>query len=188
MDNYFKKEIKYKFLNETLSFDVAESLFSTFQIDHGSDVLIRAIDKTSAENILDIGCGYGFLGICLARKFLNAKVTALDRDLLAVKYANHNAQKNNLKNFAAIGSLATEKVSDQKFDLIVSNIPAKISDQAITEEFLLAPLQLLSENGEYWIVIVNALNRFVIKLVNQNKIKAKLIRKRSGHIVYKLKV
>ena len=187
MDSYFKKEIKYKFLDETLSFDVAESLFSTFDIDHGSDVLIRAIDTASPQEILDIGCGYGILGICLAKKFPDAQVTAVDRDLLAVKYSNHNAAKNNAKNFSAIPSLATEQVKDKKFDLIVSNIPAKISEQAILEEFLIQPLSLLNPNGEYWIVIVNALNRHILKLVNQDKIKAKLIRRRSGHIVYKVK-
>ena len=43
MDVYFKKEITYVFKDQEFKFDVAETLFSTFDIDHGTDILIRAI-------------------------------------------------------------------------------------------------------------------------------------------------
>jgi len=70
MDIYFKKEIIYKFEGKELRFYVGETLFSTFDIDHGTDIFLRSIaPKNSPKTILDIGCGYGPIGISLATKF-----------------------------------------------------------------------------------------------------------------------
>lgn len=184
MDVYFKKEITYPFAEGKFKFDIGETLFSTFGLDHGTDVLLRSIDFKGAKTILDIGCGYG-PGIILAKTNPQAKVTLVDRDLLAVRYANQNIRKNDVNNAIALGSVGMEQIQDQTFDLIVSNIPAKIGDKAITEEFILTPLAHLSPGGELWAVVVNTLNRLIPKIGRQNNLKFKEIRKRSGHTVYK---
>jgi 16S rRNA (guanine1207-N2)-methyltransferase len=187
MDVYFKKEISYKFGEENFVFEVAETLFSTFDIDHGTDILIRAITFNSPRSILDIGCGYGPLGIILAKNNPQAEAIMVDKDLLAIAYTRNNIIKNNVKNAVALGSLGVDAVKDKKFDLVVSNIPAKIGDKAISKEFILEPYKLLNPNGEYWIVVVSALNRLIPKVCALNKIKVKKIRKRRGHTVYRLK-
>lgn len=186
MDIYFKKEITYPFKGHTFIFDLAHNLFSTFDVDHGTDILLRAIDTKDPKTILDIGCGYGAIGIVLAHTYTNAEVTLVDRDLLAVRYATTNIQKNNLSNAQAVGSIGLENLSDQKFDLIVSNIPAKIGDDAITKEFILDPVHHLNPGGEYWIVVVNALNRLIPSVARKHNLNCKEIRKRNGHTVYKL--
>jgi len=187
MDVYFKKEISYSFEGEEYKFDVANTLFSTFDLDHGTDILIRAITFKKVKSILDIGCGYGPLGIILAKNNPKAKVVMLDKDLLAVRYTKYNIKKNNIKNAVALCSLGIEGVKEESFDLIVSNIPAKIGDEAIAKEFILDPYKLLNPNGEYWIVVVSALNRLIPKVCSLNNIKIKKIRKRKGHTVYRLK-
>ena len=187
MDIYFKKDITYAFAGNTFTFSIANSLFSTFDLDHGTDVLIRAITPSSPKSILDIGCGYGPLGIMLARINPEAQVTMVDRDLLAVRYANINVERNGLTNAKAIGSVGIEAVKDQTFDLIVSNIPAKIGDEAITEEFILAPYSLLSPGGEYWIVVVSALNRLIPRVGKDEKLNIKEIKRRKGHTVYRIR-
>jgi 16S rRNA G1207 methylase RsmC len=186
-DSYYKKTIPFKQDNIQLEFDLAETLFSTFQIDYGSAVLIRNVDFKDPKTILDIGCGYGTLGVYLAAKYSSAEITAVDRDLLAVKYSNLNAAKNKLKNYKALGSLGVEEVKDQKFDLIVSNVPAKIGEDAIEEEFMVRPMQLLNPGGEYWIVIMTALNRFIPKFAAKHDLKLKEMKRRNGHIVYRLR-
>lgn len=186
MDMYFKKEIVYPFKGQELKFDIAETLFSTFDIDHGTDVLIRAIEAENPKSILDIGCGYGPLGITLAKTNPQAEVVLVDRDLLAVRYTKYNIEKNKVVNAAALGSLGVEAVKDKTFDLIVSNIPAKIGDEAIAEEFIVKPYSLLNLEGEYWIVVVSALNRLIPKVCALHNIKLIKIRKRSGHTVYKI--
>lgn len=187
MDVYFKKEIIYSFGKEIFKFDVAETLFSTFFIDHGTDILIRGITSGKPKSVLDLGCGYGPLGIILAKNNPQAEVVMVDKDLLAVRYAKYNIAKNNITNVIALASLGVEGVKDKTFDLIVSNIPAKIGDEAIAKEFILDPYKLLNPNGEYWIVVVSALNRLVPKVCSLNNITMKEIRKRKGHTVYKIK-
>lgn len=187
MDVYFKKEITYKFADTEFRFDIANTLFSTFDLDHGTDILIRAIMPSSPKTILDLGCGYGPLGIMLAKVNPNAKVYMVDRDLLAVRYAAYNIKRNNVPNAAVLGSLGVEQVKDKTFDLIVANIPAKIGDDAITQEFILDPYHHLNPGGEYWFVIVTALNHLVPLVARRHDLHLKEIRKRNGHVVYMLK-
>ncbi len=188
MDAYFKKEIIYSFEGRKYLFDIGETLFSTFDIDHGTDILIRSITpEINPKNILDLGCGYGPIGITLAGKFSDSKVEMLDRDLLAVRYANRNIIKNGIKNALAIGSVGLESVSGKNYDLIVSNIPAKIGDEAISQEFILEPYNHLNPGGELWLVVVNALNRLIPKICSKNDLRLKEIRNRSGHTVYRIK-
>lgn len=148
MDVYFKKEISYSFGKEEFKFDVANTLFSTFDLDHGTDILIRAIITNKPKSILDLGCGYGPLGIILAKNNPQAEVVMVDKDLLAVRYTKYNIAKNNITNAIVLGSLGIEEVKEKTFDLIVSNIPAKIGDEAIVKEFIVDPYKLLNPNGE----------------------------------------
>ena len=111
---YFKKEISYSFEGEEFRFDVANTLFSTFELDHGTDLLIRAITFKKAKSILDLGCGYGPLGIMLAKNNPKAKVVMTDKDLLAVRYAQYNIKKNNIKNAIALCSLGVEEAKEYK--------------------------------------------------------------------------
>ena len=179
MDVYYKKDITYSFAGQEFSFAIANTLFSTFDLDHGTDILIRAIVPNNPKSILDIGCGYGSLGIMLAKTNPQAEIVMVDRDLLAVRYANYNIAKNKITNAIAIGGLGIESVKDKTFDLIVSNIPAKIGDEAITQEFILDPIARLNPQGELWIVVVNKLNRLIPRLGGQE------VRNRKGHTVYK---
>ncbi len=170
-----------------LVFNVAETLFSTFDVDHGTDILIRSIDVKEPKTILDIGCGYGPIGITLAKKYPGAQVTMIDRDLLAVRYSQLNIKENNIGNAEVLGSVGLEAVANKKFDLIVSNIPAKIGDDAITQEFILESFKHLNPNGELWLVVVNALNHLIPKIEVLPSLKMREVRKRNGHTVYKIK-
>jgi 16S rRNA G1207 methylase RsmC len=186
MDAYFKKEIIYPYKGIKFVFDVGITLFSSFAIDHGTDMLVRHMTLNNPKTILDIGCGYGPIGIILAKTNPNAQVTMLDADLLAVRYANINIKKNYVANAVAIGSVGMEQVLDKNFDLIVSNVPAKIGDEAITEEFILTPLAHLNSGGELWIVVVSALNHLIPRVGLKNHLDMKLIKKRSGHSLYRI--
>ncbi len=186
-DVYFKKTIEYPFQGQKFEFDVAETLFSTFAIDHGTDILIRAIVSNKPKTILDLGCGYGPLGIILAKTNSQAEVTMVDSNLLAVRYTKYNLEKNNITNATVLGSVGLEAANDKVFDLIVSNIPAKIGDGAIKRDFILIPYAHLNPGGEMWVVVVSALNRLIPKVCAENDIKVYEIRKRHGHTVYQIK-
>ena len=72
-------------------------------------------------------------------------------------------------------------------DVIVSNIPAKIGDDAIEQKFILEPLERLRPGGEFWFVVVSGLNRLIPKIGTRNHLYLKAIKKRSGHTVYRLR-
>lgn len=186
LDVYYKKRIEYVCKNERFVFDVAHTLFSSFKVDDGTDLLLRTIDSEPPRTILDIGCGCGVIGIVLARRFPSAQVLMVDRDLLAVRYARHNAALNGVANVTVVGSVGMEHVPDEPFDLIVSNVPAKIGDEAIEQEFLLAPLARLRPGREYWFVVVSGLNRLIPRLGVRHNLKLKQVKKRSGHAIYRL--
>lgn len=183
-DVYFKKRIDYFCRGQRFSFDVAHTLFSSHQIDEGTDLFLRTIDVAQPERILDIGCGCGVIGIVLARLFPHAQVLLADRDLLAVRYARHNALLNRTPNVDVIGSVGLEHVPDEPFDLVTANIPAKIGDEAITREFVLDPLARLRPGGDYWFVVVSGLNRLIPGIGAEHRLKLKQVKKRAGHAVY----
>lgn len=185
-DVYFKKEITYSFNKKEFKFDVGYTLFSSFDLDHGTDILLRNLDLGNPKTILDMGCGYGPIGVILAHTYPEAKVTMVDKDLLAVRYAKINAEKNGVKNIEALGSIAMENVLDKKYDAIITNLPAKIGDDAIEKDFILTPLEHLNEDGALWMVVVSGLNRLIPKLARTHELKLKEVKRRSGHIVYRI--
>ena len=187
MEFYFKKEIIYPYKGIKFTFDVAHTLFSTFAIDHGTDMLIRHMVLHHPKTILDLGCGYGPIGIILAKTNPDTQVTMVDCDLLAARYTNININKNKVTNATAFGSVGMEAVKDKKFDVIITNIPAKIGDAAITQEFILTPYAHLNPGGELWLVVVNALNRLIPQVASKNNLDITLVRKRSGHSLYRIK-
>jgi 16S rRNA G1207 methylase RsmC len=187
-DVYHKKRIDYSLRGQRFAFDVAHTLFSTFEVDDGTDLLLRSVEPANPapEQILDLGCGAGVIGISIARRFPEAHVTMADKDLLAVRYARHNAALNGVANIAVLGSVGLSEVPPGPYDLIFSNIPAKVGDEAIEQEFVLGPLGRLRPGGEYWFVVVSGLNHLIPKLGPRHNLKLKEIKKRSGYTVYRL--
>lgn len=191
-DVYFKKTIPFDLDGQHFEFDVSQMLFSSFQIDSGTSLLLRTINADNNDDaprsILDLGCGYGPLGIVLARRYPDARVTLVDADLLAVRYARHNCELNGVHAAAElVGSVGLEHAPPGPYDLIVSNIPAKVGDAAIEQDFILGPLDRLSHDGAYWFVVVSALNRLIPKLGRTHRLDLKQMGKRSGHSVYRLR-
>ncbi len=182
-DPYFKKRISFDDRGVRLEFDVAHTLFSSHEIDQGTALLLRTIEVSAPRRVLDLGCGYGALGVTLARRHPEAEVVLVDSDLLAVRYAQHNCELNGVTNARVVASLGLEEVAGE-FDLIVANIPAKIGDAAIEREFLLAPLARLTADGAYWFVVVSGLNRLIPKVATRHHLRLRAMKKRVGHTVY----
>ncbi len=184
MDPYFKKQISYKHAGQDYTFDVGNTLFSSFDVDEGTDVFLRFLQPETPNLILDLGCGYGPIGIILARRFPEARVIMADKDLLAVRYARRNIELNQVGNAEVVGSVGMQALPDVPYDLIVSNIPAKIGDTAIESEFLLEPYHRLAPGGSYWFVVVSGLNHLIPRLGQRHQLRMKEVKKRAGHSVY----
>ena len=186
-DPYLKKRVALALEGETLEFEVAHTLFATHEVDIGSKLLLRCLEPAQApRRILDLGCGYGVLGIALARRYPEADVVMADSNLLAVRYARRNAALNGAANAEVVGSVGLEGVPERSYDLIVANVPAKIGDAAIEAEFIDGPRGRLTTDGSYWFVAVSGLNHLLKRIAGRGGAPLRQVRKRSGHTVYRV--
>ena len=187
-DVYFKKRINYALLGQPFAFDVAELLFSSHEVDTGSQFLLRKLLATelNPRSILDLGCGYGVLGIVLASRFPDARVVLSDKDLLAVHYTEHNILLNGNTNARVFGSIGIDHLPPAEYDLIVSNIPGHIGDVAIEHDFLLRPLERLVRGGTYAFVVVNPLRELVEDVAQRHELALEMLGDRTAHAVYRI--
>jgi len=187
-DLYFKKHIDYAINRQRFAFDAADLLFSTYSIDSGTQFLLRymlaGIDNP--RSILDLGCGYGVIGIVLARFYPASHVVMVDKDLLAIRYTKHNAELNEVENTEVFPSIGTEGIKGRTFDLITSNVPGHIGEKAIECDFLIKPMDLLNPGGAYWFVVVTPLVELIERVANQHDLPLEEIAKRPQHRVYKI--
>lgn len=188
-DIYFKKRLHYALHRQQFVFDTGELLFSTDEIDQGTQLLLRhVIDATpAARTVLDIGCGYGVIGVVLARLHPAAQVVLCDKDLLAVRYSRHNIALNQIPNAEVVASIGVGSVPQQPYDLILSNIPGHIGERAIQTDFVLGPLALLAPNGSYWVVVVTPLIALLERIRDEHQLVIEEIARRKTHGVYQIR-
>lgn len=175
---YKHKDIPFYYRKKSFNFSSSLNLFSSYKIDKGTRILIDSIvnnykkyinnDNENSKSILDLGCGYGVIGIVLTKIFDNIKVTFSDRSYLALIFTEYNAIKNNMYNYNIISSLGYINIGNKKFDMIISNIPAKAGEKPI-EYFLINAYKYLNENGTVAIVVVNPRKELVEGILCNNK-------------------
>src|SRR3989338_9294100 len=85
IDAYFKKTVGLRIFDRDLEFRVSQELFSSDVVDAGTKLLLKSL-AVKAQKILDLGCGYGVLGVALAAADESRDIHLVDRDALAVEY------------------------------------------------------------------------------------------------------
>lgn len=138
-------------------------LFSPRAIDDGSRLLLRHVEVAADADCLDLGCGYGVLGVVLARLAPQGHTTLVDKDFVAVDYARRNLAGNGLANGEALLSNGFDAVRERRFDLIVANLPAKVGKELLTI-YLHDARATLRPGGALWMVTVTGLRRFIERM------------------------
>jgi len=135
-------------------------LFSPRRVDEGSRLLLRHIKVAPDETLLDLGCGYGAVGLTLAKLAPRGRAHLVDKDFVAVRYAQKNIELNGLTNAVAYLSNGFDDVGDVGFTTIVANLPAKVG-----KELLLLLLHdarsHLAVGGQLVVVTITGLRQFI---------------------------
>jgi len=134
-----------------LAFETTQSLFSPSQIDKGTLAMLDIIHFTPEDKVLDLGCGYGVVGIVAAKHTTPGNVFMSDSDKIAVKYASKNAARNNIQGINIIQSNAYENINQTGFTIIASNPPYH-ADFSVPKLFIEKGFNRLAIGGRFYMV------------------------------------
>ncbi|MEE9309990.1 MAG: methyltransferase [Cocleimonas sp.] len=162
LDEY-RQDIKFTatLCDQSLNFSTTWGIFSPREIDDGTQLLMKYLKVNSDDDCFDLGCGYGPIGLTLAKLAPNGETLLVDKDFMAVEYSNKNAVLNNINNAKAILSNGFQQVdSTKRFNVIVSNVPAKVGKEMMSL-MLHDAHQHLKEDGKLYLVTVNGLRQYM---------------------------
>jgi 16S rRNA (guanine1207-N2)-methyltransferase len=149
------KEQTFEFVlrGRTFTFVTDRGVFSKERIDFGSVLLIETMDIQDGMNVLDVGCGYGPIGLTAATLTPTGKVKMIDINERAVSLARKNLEMNHINNGEVVLSDLFSSIEDEeRFDVIVTNPPIRAGKKIVHEIFEQA-CQHLEKGGSLWVVI-----------------------------------
>lgn len=161
--NLWRNDIRFSqnVLGSPFNFTTTWGIFSPEKLDDGSLMLLDYIDFQDDDSSIDLGCGYGVLGMTAARECPNGKHTLIDKDFMAVEYAKKNCQANGLHNVDVHLSNGFNHVNqDKTFSLVMSNLPAKVGKEQ-HYLYLLDAYNRMEEGGRFYVVTINGLRQFM---------------------------
>jgi len=123
------KNITFLINGIKLEFYTDAGVFSKTKVDYGSEILIQSLPELSGR-VLDLGCGYGAIGISLAKLNTKAQIAMADINERAVELAVRNIERNQIKNAYAFVSNGFKNIHDQ-FNAIVCNPPIRAGKKVI---------------------------------------------------------
>ena len=147
-----KKLITIKFKDKYYKVYTNNGVFSKDKLDYGTKLLLENITENNLEgDILDLGCGYGIIGIVLASTYPNTQIDMCDITDRAVNLSKENTKNLNLNNTNIIKSDIYENI-DKKYNYIITNPPIR-AGKDILRKFLFGAKDYLEDNGELWFVM-----------------------------------
>jgi len=155
-----------KLRGQELTFHTTWGLFSPREIDEGSRLLLDHVEVGAADDCLDLGCGYGAIGLTLARLAPDGQTTLVDKDFVAIDYCRKNMALNRIDNAEALLSNGFNAIRERRFDLVASNIPAKVGNELMTLFFHDAWRQL-NPGGRLYVVTINGLREYIKRTFKQ---------------------
>ncbi|HEV4660399.1 16S RNA G1207 methylase RsmC [Streptococcus pneumoniae] len=142
-------ELRVDLLGEKMTFLTDAGVFSKKIVDFGSQLLLKCLEVNQGETVLDVGCGYGPLGLSLAKAY-GVQATMVDINTRALDLARRNAEKNNAK--ATIFQSNIYEQVEGHFDHVISNPPIRAGKQVV-HEIIEKSKDFLETCGDLTIVI-----------------------------------
>lgn len=141
-------------------FHTTWGIFSPRNIDEGTLLLLKYLEINEDDDCLDLGCGYGPIGLTMAKLAPKGSTILVDKDFKAVEYSNINAELNQVKNAEALLSNGFDQISKCKFDVVVSNVPAKVGNEMLSL-FLHDAYKQMKPGGRIYVVTITGLRKYI---------------------------
>ncbi len=144
-------ECEYVYRGERLRFVTDAGVFSKGEVDTGTQLLLEALPEEMSGEILDLGCGWGVIGISIAKTWPECRVTMADVNLRALELSRENAKKNHTE-VECVESNGMAALTGRAFDAVVTNPPIRAGKQVIYQMFADAA-KSLKPGGVLYLVI-----------------------------------
>lgn len=147
------KEIHYTFRRKVLTFLTDSQVFSRDHVDFGTSLLIQTMELGEEDLVLDLGAGYGPIGIAAALLATRGKVILSELNERAVDLARRNLQLNGIKNAEVFQSDGVSALpAELIFDSVLTNPPIRAGKKTVFR-FYEEAFSRLKEGGALWVVI-----------------------------------
>ena len=148
-----RREIAYFFQGRTYQFTTDDGVFSKSEVDFGTHTLLKAIaeEEPLSGRVLDMGCGWGVIGIVLKGMYPDLDVTVSDVNPRALELAELNSRRNNAP-VTAVCSDGLESLAEEQFSAIITNPPIRAGKKTVYRMFEEAYAHL-ADGGVFYAVI-----------------------------------
>lgn len=178
------KEYSTDILDVKLKFKTDNGVFSKDKLDFGTRTLLESLPLDELNgNVLDIGCGYGPIGIYL-KKATSCNVDMCDVNKRAIHLANMNAKLNNVD----VNIFESDVYSNinKKYNFIVTNPPIRVGKE-ILYSIVMGAKDYLLDNGEMFLVIHKDQGAKSMLFDLQKVYNAEVIKKNKGFFIIRCK-
>jgi 16S rRNA (guanine1207-N2)-methyltransferase len=146
-----KTKISVSFFNKNFEIITASGIFSVGRVDKGTQILLNNCIIEDNKKVLDLGCGYGIVGISIANAFDKCNVVMCDVNKRAIAISKENIKLNKLENINVFLSNGFENIND-KFDYILLN-PPQSAGKDICLKMIEDSFKHLNKNGLLEVVV-----------------------------------
>ncbi len=143
-------ETIYTYRGQELRFTTDAGVFSRGEVDFGTEVLLRALPEVMSGRVLDLGCGWGPVGVSVGKAYPDCHIVMSDVNERALELAGKNASRNGVPAETHLSD-GLENVPGS-FDYILTNPPIRAGKQVIYRLFADSAAKL-NAGGRLYIVI-----------------------------------
>lgn len=165
-------------------FGTASSVFSKKQVDAGTKLLIDSMILPTHGRVLDVGCGYGAVGITAASLNPTLQIVLTDVNMRAVRLAQENVEKNKITNAEVRWGYLYEPVEDLTFNCILSNPPVS-AGMAIVKAIITEAPNIMVKKATLQMVVKSKIGAKTLPTVfNESFGNCTILSRKSGYRVF----
>lgn len=177
------RSIEEKIRGIAFKFRTKAGVFSKDKVDEGTKLLLEKFNIKKGDEVLDLGCGYGPMGI-VAGKISGGKVTFVDSDIRAINLTKENIRENKILNSKTLISDGFLELEGRKFDLILTYPPSH-EGQEIVEGFVKESVDHLKKEGQFYLVTEIRLRKYFERLFAKYFSNWEIVADSQKHILFR---